>query len=124
MKFTFIDPEGEDKSFSDVESLKVILNLDYKLWKGGPGDASIIVINNEQLILIKLEEGFFILFHPDYLSPEIDNNSPETIGHHIGGEEVRISKRLICNFDQAYEIIAHYILKKELHDEYNWEDSF
>lgn len=122
-KYKYIDTDGSLTENLSKEIIDNKLSKDYTEWLIGSGD-SCIESNIPELIIVKLEEGIFIMALDDYSSPLINNEFNDIwIEHHIGGEPFKIPKSCLCNKEAAVNIVTHYIENSgELSSSYNWID--
>lgn len=124
MTYTYTDINGKENEYDDIFIIKDILKKPYEYWLGGGGDSAIHVNSEERLIFFKTVEGVFVMQHPDYLAPVINNESSDFIEHYVGGQKMEIPTLCICNEEVAFEIIEHYVLEGKLHPDYSWVDIY
>jgi hypothetical protein len=124
MKYTYSNNLGEEITIENNDILEDILNKPYQDWTEGSGDSAIYCNNEQRLIFFKIKEGIFIMQHPDYLAPKINNNSVEIFKHYVGGQEMLVPSTNLCDKQTALKIIKYYIEENKLSEEFVWVDYF
>lgn len=124
MKYIYSNNLGEEFIYENSEDLRAVLEKSYEYWQEGTGDTSIHINDNERLIFFKIEQGVFIMQHPDYLAPKINNDPVIVYEHFIGGQEFIIPSTCLCDEDQAFDILNSYIENEELPSTYTWIDFY
>ncbi|MCB9225918.1 MAG: hypothetical protein R2836_01665 [Chitinophagales bacterium] len=124
MKYLLSDNEGVVEEFSKITPLQNILNQSIDYWSRGTGDVGVEISNNERLIFFRITQGFFIMYHPEYLSPKTNSDDLEIYTHYIGGQKFLIPSTCICSKEQTLEILENFIDKGTLKDSYNWVDFY
>ena len=71
-----------------------------------------------------MKDGVFIMQHPDYLSPKINNSPIEVYKHYVGGQEMMISSSNLCDKETAYSILKTFIETGKLSEEFEWVDYY
>lgn len=124
--YTYSNNLGEEFTFENLSDLEEILKKPYQNWKEGSGDSSIDIGSDERLIFFKLEQGIFIMYMPDYISPKINaDNSIEIFSHYVGGEEMKISNINLCDEPTALNIFKVFIEENgKLNDDFEWVDYY
>lgn len=123
MKYKYIDTSGYLIENLTEAIINKQLSRNYTDWLKGSGD-SCIEGNIPELIIVKLQEGIFIMTMDDYTAPKI-NNEYDTIylEHYIGGEPFKIPKSCLCDKETAINIIMHYINNYgALYSSFKWVD--
>lgn len=126
MNYTYSDVDGNETIHPDIGFVKEVLQRPYSYWLQNGGDSAIQVSSKERLIFFKLEQGVFIMQHPDYLSPVITlNKKAEAVVHYVGGEPMVVPDICLCDEATSFEIIGHYILSNGLlTPSYQWTDIY
>lgn len=127
MEYVYIGIDSTETKQSSLDFIADIVNKPFEYWQQGSGDCAIQVKQDERLIFFKVEKGFCMMQHPDYLVPLIGqaNSLSETITHYIGGEPMKIPIICLCDEDKALEILQHFILTNgELPPAYKWVDIY
>ena len=110
MKYKYIDTDGNMIENLSKEIIYKELSRDYTDWLKGSGD-SCIEGNIPELIIVKIQEGIFIMTMNDYSSPIISDGFDNiNFEHYIGGEPFKIPKSCLCDEETAVNIIIHYII--------------
>ncbi|WP_298901166.1 hypothetical protein [uncultured Psychroserpens sp.] len=122
MTYTYTNNFGEEAKFSDLNHLQDVLNKPYHSWEEGSGDSAIHIDDQQRLIFFKIKEGIFIMQHPDYLSPTINNDPISMHKHYVGGQEMSISSANLCHKTIAYQILKDFIETGQLCDDYEWAE--
>ena len=124
MKYILTDNSGKEKKLTTIEELHSFLNKPYTYWQEGSGDSAIYICEEERIIFFKLKEGIFIMQHPDYIAPIISKIAAGNIIHYVGGQEIKIPKKCLCNEKIAFQILSNYISKGTLLTTYQWCDIY
>lgn len=122
-RYKYIDTEGNLIENLTRYIVDYELSREYTEWLKGSGD-SCIEGNIPELIIVKLEDGIFIMAMDDYSSPLINEEFIDVqIEHYIGGEPFKIPKSCLCDKETAIDIITYYIENSgQLPPSYNWID--
>lgn len=125
MRYKYIDTEGNVIQDPSDNVLKKELSKNYKEWTIGSGDAA-IESNITELIILKVEQGIFIMQLSDYTSPRIKpEEDAQVITHVVGGEPMDIPSVCLCDEEVAFEIIKYFIENEGgLYPEYQWMDIY
>jgi hypothetical protein len=127
MDYVYIDIDSTETKQSSLDFTDDIIKKPFEYLQKGSGDCAIQIKHGERLIFFKVEKGFCMMQHPDYLVPLIEQaNSPSgTITHYIGGEPMTIPIICLCAEAKALEILQYYILTNgELAPAYKWVDIY
>lgn len=124
--YKLIDNKGNENEYSDLTNLDNFLEQSFEYWKIGTGDSAIQIKDDERIIFFKVEEGFFIMQHPDYListtNQEVNANLIST--HYIGGEEFKFPKDATHDVATTFKILKYYIENGTLDESFNWIDLY
>lgn len=124
--YKLIDNKGNENEYSDLTNLDNFLEQSFEYWKIGTGDSAIQIKDDERIIFFKVEEGFFIMQHPDYListtNQEVNANLIST--HYIGGEEFKFPKDATYDVATTFKILKYYIENGTLDESFNWIDLY
>jgi len=127
MNYQFINTDGEDIYCSSIDCIQEVISKPYEHWLSGTGDCAIQVKPEERLIFFKLQQGVFIMQHPDYLAPLIKPAAlpAKAITHYVGGEPTDVPDVCLCNEETAFDIIKSYIESGgKLDAKYKWVDIY
>ncbi len=120
MKYKLRDNLGRENLLKDISELKGFLSQPFENWMEGSGDSAITVKKDEQMIFFKIEQGVFLMQHPDYLSPLFDRDNDKSVIHYVGGEPMIIPEKFLCSEEITIEILSRYIESGTLHNAYQW----
>ncbi|WGH74644.1 hypothetical protein P8625_11160 [Tenacibaculum tangerinum] len=125
MKYILTDNYGKEKEENDISVLNDFLNQPFEYWQEGTGDSSISIKKDEMIIFFKVESGVFLMQHPDYLAPLIDNENDGEITHYVGGQEMIIPKKfIISDVETSFKILKRYINEGLFSNKYEWKDIY
>jgi hypothetical protein len=128
MKAIFTGPTGLDVENPSTQFIKEILDQDKDFWLKGAGDAGINFegTNNRLIFFYDEPYGFFIMYHPDYISPIVgDINNITTVYHNVGGQPMPVPSCCYISKEGAFEIIIHYLHNNgQLLNKYEWKDIY
>src|SRR5688572_27854151 len=99
MDYIYSDIDGVETKHADLNFIEEILEKPFEHWLSGTGDSAIQVKPTERLIFFKLQDGIFIMQHPEYLAPLIKPGAfpASAITHHVGGEPMNIPGACLCD---------------------------
>ena len=123
--YTLIDNLGNEIVYEHISELETFLSQSFAYWEKGTGDSAIEIQKGERIVFFKIEQGFFLMQHPDYLVPLsifAEKDERVMLSHYVGGQEFLFPKTVIYSKEVAITILKNYIEQGELDKAYNWVD--
>lgn len=124
MTYFLSNNTGEVLQLNQISELQKFIQQPYQYWKKGAGDSAVYLTEEERIIFFKLEQGVFLLLHPDYIAPIIKADKTDTFEHYVGGEAFNVKEKYLCDEDEAFDILSYYINNGILPEVYQWEEVF
>ena len=120
-------PDGTIITHPTADDVCKILRQEDAFWNQGSGTVSLSKSSNQPELMIfrKSDYGYVVLELDSYKALIDDKKDKNTmVVHHIGGEPFPVPSCFYINFDEAKEIVLHYLNTGEMFNYERWQDIY